>query len=128
MRRELAFASLTVFLEDLQTDFIDGTKGCSFSCQSTWLGVLMKNMVARGILDRVKNWYFQGMSVAKAVRAVEEIHQLPKSPWPMMSDSRCEECRSSLDDAARTFAESVMIDAKQPLDLKAIKDGGSKDK
>ena len=89
-------------------------------------------MVARGILDRGEGWYFRGMSVAKAVHAVEEIHQPPKivrllgnSHW---EHSLCEKCTSSLDGAARTFARSVMDDAKQPLDLKAMKNGGSKDK
>ena len=128
MRRELAFSSLTTFLEDLQTDFIDGTKGCTFYCQSTWLGALMKNMVtlARGILDRGKNRYFRGMSVAKAVHAVEEIHKPPDIQW-LVSNSRCEKCRFSLDDAARIFARSIMYIAQLPVELKEMKDGGGKD-
>ena len=106
-------------MDDLKTSFIDGTKGCTFECQSILLGALMKNMVAHGILKGGRGYYFTGMSVAEAVHAVKAIKPLDVSWAP--NGYGYHHCSFSLGDVTSTFAESVMDNAK-PLELKGLKD------
>ncbi len=80
-RREETFARLKTFLEDLQTGFLEGTKGCSFECQSILLGALIKKLVASGLLERGPGCYFKGMSVAKAASAVQALQPPDTLKW-----------------------------------------------
>lgn len=118
MRRKGAFSTLEASLEELKDDLITGKQGCTFECQSILLGTLMKNMAAHGIFLGREGFYFQGMSVTKAVQAVEAITSLNVS-WHKKRSGYYHACKFSLSDVTSTYARSSM-DVATPFGLKEL--------
>lgn len=78
------------------------------------LGVLMKHMIAHGILDGGRGCHFQGMSVSKAVQAAKAMKPLDID-WRPKSGG-WHQCSFSLSDSVSVFARGVTDDVK-PLEL-----------
>jgi hypothetical protein len=117
-RREKALEGMKATFEFVSIGFIDGLWGCSYECQSITLGTLTKNMAAQGILKDRTGPYFQGMSVSKAVQAVEDIRPLDIE-WRPKSGS-WHECRVSLREHMNVVATRGRNGVK-PLELDNFK-------
>ena len=109
---------LEASLEELKDDLVTGKQECTFECQSISLGTLIKSMAAHGIFCGREGSYFQGMSVTKAVQAVEAITSLDVD-WHKKRTGRYHRCEFSLSDVTSAYARSSM-DVATPIGLKEL--------